>query len=230
MNRSFTNTLRTFMDNYLPGFLRNNRFLLYPVFFYWYKGKNVGYYMNFKSIAKNISEKEFADAYRNLDCVANDRETDLNTGCKDFMMENIDKEAVSILDVGCGRGYWLNIVSEKTQLEITGCDLYDSVKLKRGNYVKGNIENLPFEDKSFDIVTSHHTIEHVLNPEKAVSELKRVAKKQLMIVTPCQKYFKYTFDLHLNFFPDKESLVSLVNMQDYICKNISGDWVFIGKK
>lgn len=218
------------MDDYLPGFIRNNKFFLYPLFHYWYKGKSVSYYMNFKSIAKNISEKEFADAYRNLDCIANDRETDLNSGCISYMLDNLDKDAKTVLDVGCGRGYWLNLVSGKTNLVITGCDLYDSVNLKRGTYVRGNIENLPFEDNAFDIVTSHHTIEHVLNPEKAIIELKRITNKQLIIVTPCQKYFKYTFDLHLNFFPDEESLVSLINMENYSCKKISGDWVYIGIK
>lgn len=218
------------MDDFLPGFIRNNKYLLYPLFHYWYKGKNVSYYMNFKSIAKNISEKEFADAYRNLDCIANDREMDLNSSCISYMLDSFDKDAKTTLDVGCGRGHWLNFISEKTNLDITGCDLYDSVKLNRGKYVKGNIENLPFENDSFDIVTSHHTIEHVLNPEKAVSELKRVTKKQLIIVTPCQKYFKYTLDLHINFFPDENSLLSLINMENYSCKKFFGDWVYIGKK
>lgn len=218
------------MDDYLPKVIRNNKYFLYPVFYYWYKGKNVDYYMNFKSIARDISDEEFSEAYRNIDCIANDRETDLNSGCIEFMLEKMDKDSKTILDVGCGRGYWLNLISEKTGLEISGCDLYDNVNLKRGKYFKGNIENLPFDDNSFDIVTSHHTIEHVLHPEKAISELKRVTKKQLIIVTPCQKYFKYTFDLHLNFFPDESSLVSLIDMKNFECRNIDGDWVYIGYK
>jgi len=230
MNRSLTNTIREVMDNYLPGFIRDNKFFLYPVFYYWYKGKNVSYYMNFKEFAKNISEKEFTEAYRNLDCRANDRETDLNSGCIEYMLENMSKEAGSILDAGCGRGYWLNLVAENSSLRITGCDLYDNVKLKRGSYVKANLEDLPFDDNSFDIVTSHHTIEHVLNPQKAVNELKRVAAKQLIIVTPCQKYFKYTFDLHLNFFEEENSLTALMNMANYVCRKIMGDWVYIGYK
>ena len=230
MNRSITNTIRFVMDECIPPLIRDNKYFIYPLFYYWYKKKNVNFYMNFKSVAFDLSESEFAEAYRNLDCRANDRETDLNSSCVDYMLENLDKHADSMLDAGCGRGYWLNKVAEKTNLELTGCDLYDNVTLNRGTYVKGNIENLPFEDNSFDIVACHHTIEHVLSLDKAISELKRVAKKQLIIVTPCQRYFKYTLDLHVNFFPIESYLTSVIKMNKYTCKKKMGDWVYIGEK
>jgi ubiquinone/menaquinone biosynthesis C-methylase UbiE len=104
------------------------------------------------------------------------------------------------------------------------------VKLNKGKYIKSNIENLPFEDNSFDIVTCHHTIEHIINPGKAISELKRVAKKQLIIVTPCQRFFKYTLDLHINFFPVESYLTNLIDMKNFECKKVFGDWVYIGNK
>jgi len=230
MNRSITNTIRFIMDECIPPLIRDNKYFVYPLFYYWYKKKNVNFYMNFKSVAFDLSEREFADAYRDLDCRANDRETDLNSYCVEYMLENLDKNAGSMLDAGCGRGYWLNKVAERTNLELTGCDLYDDVKLNRGTYVKGNIENLPFEDNSFDIVTCHHTIEHVLNLDKAISELKRVARKQLIIVTPCQRYFNYTLDLHVNFFPIEPYLTSLIKMNKYTCKKKRGDWTYIGEK
>lgn len=218
------------MDECIPPLIRDNKYFIYPLFYYWYKKKNVNFYMNFKSVAFDLSESEFADAYRNLDCRGNDRETDLNKPCVDYMLENLDKNAITLLDAGCGRGYWLNMVSEKTNLDLTGCDLYDNVTLNRGTYVKGNIENLPFEDNSFDIVTCHHTIEHILNLDKAISELKRVAKKQLIIVTPCQRYFEFTLDLHINFFPIESYLTTIIKMNKYICKKKMGDWVYIGDK
>jgi len=191
---------------------------------------NVKFYMNFKSVAYNLSESEFSDAYRNLECRANDRETDLNQPLVNFMIQNIDKNSKTLLDIGCGRGYWLNKIADETDLELTGCDLYDNVKLDKGKYIKSNIDNLPFEDNSFDIVTCHHTIEHVINPEKAISELKRVTKKQLILVTPCQRFFIYTLDLHLNFFPAEYNLTNLLRFKNYICKKVSGDWVYIGNK
>lgn len=40
-----------------------------------------------------------------------------------------------------------------------------------------NIEQLPFADKAFDFVCCSHVLEHVSSPEKACSELMRVAKR-----------------------------------------------------
>lgn len=230
MNRTITNTIRFFLDELIPPVIRDNKYFIYPAFYFWFKGKNVKSYMNFKSYVYDLSEDEFADVYREVSILANDRETDLNLPSVDFMLKNLDKNSKSLLDIGCGRGYWLNKVAENTSLNLTGCDLYDNVKLDKGKYIKANIENLPFEDNEFDIVTCHHTIEHVRNLDKAISELKRVAKKQLIIVTPCQRYFYYTLDLHINFFPVESFLTSKIGLKKFNCKKIYGDWVYIGEK
>ena len=94
------------------------------------------------------------------------------------------------------------------------------------HYVQGNIASLPFADRSFDIVTCNHTLEHLRDLDQAISELKRVAKKQIIIVTPRQRYFYYTMDLHLHFFPLREDLVRTMNMENYSCENCGGDWCF----
>ncbi|MEY2828407.1 MAG: hypothetical protein RIQ33_265 [Bacteroidota bacterium] len=229
MNRTLTNSIRFILDECIPPILRDSRWFMYPFFYIWYKGKKVKFYMDFKSLVYNMTDAEYAQAYRELDCMATDRPTDMNQPSIDFMIKNISSDAKTMLDVGCGRGHWLNVVSEKTNLEVTGCDMYDEVKLNKGSYVKGNIEHLPFADKSFDIVTCHHTIEHLKNPKPAIDELKRVARKQVMIVTPCQKYYYYTMDMHINFYPIKEYLQDEIRMKNYECTNIWGDWVYIGK-
>ncbi|MDZ7363780.1 MAG: class I SAM-dependent methyltransferase [candidate division KSB1 bacterium] len=41
---------------------------------------------------------------------------------------------------------------------------------------QGFAENMPFSDKTFDYVTCCHTLEHVKDLDKAVAELKRVAR------------------------------------------------------
>lgn len=43
--------------------------------------------------------------------------------------------------------------------------------------VKADILNLPFENESFDIVFCNHVLEHIIDDEKAMSELYRVMKK-----------------------------------------------------
>ena len=66
------------------------------------------------------------------------------------------------------------------------------------------------------------------NPEKAISEIKRVAKRQVVIVVPKQRYFYYTLDQHVNFFPLKEKLQHLIGMDRSSCHKIWGDWVYLG--
>ena len=233
MNRSVTNAIRYVLDELLPPVLRDARWFMYPFFYIWYKGNKsaIKTYMDFKSIAYDMTEEQFIDVYRNLDCMARDRPTDLNMACIKYMLENLDPTAETIMDVGCGNGYWLNYVGDHNQkLKRTGCDLYDNVPtLKNANYVKGSIYKLPFEDNAFDIVTCHHTIEHLRELPDAIAELKRVAKKQLIIVTPRQRYYYYTMDMHLNFYPIASYLQQAILIKDNVCKDLQGDWVYLGK-
>jgi len=43
--------------------------------------------------------------------------------------------------------------------------------------VKADILDLPFDDNSFDVVICNHVLEHIINDQKAMSELYRVMKK-----------------------------------------------------
>jgi ubiquinone/menaquinone biosynthesis C-methylase UbiE len=228
MNRNITNAIRFILDECIPPLVRDARWFMYPFFYIWYKGKKMDLYMDFKSKVYQMTDEEYATAYRELDCLATDRPTDMNEQSIALMISKFDTSAKTILDVGCGRGYWLNKVTQATQLTATGCDMYDNVPFDKASYVKGNIYKLPFEDNSFDIVTCHHTIEHLLDLQPAIAELKRVAKKQLMIVTPKQKYYYYTMDMHVNFFPIKEYLQDAIKINTFECHAVWGDWVYIG--
>jgi ubiquinone/menaquinone biosynthesis C-methylase UbiE len=67
---------------------------------------------------------------------------------------------------------------------------------------------LPFADGAFDTVICSHTLEHVRNVERAVSELRRVCRKRLIIVVPSEREYKYSFNLHVSFFPYPHSLLN----------------------
>jgi ubiquinone/menaquinone biosynthesis C-methylase UbiE len=229
MNRGITNAIRLMMDEFLPPAIRDARWFMYPFFWYWFKGKNIALYMDFKKRAWCMSDEEFLSCYADLDCRATDRPSDLNKKSIDQMLQNLDREAKTLLDVGCGRGYWLKLLKEKTNLELTGCDVFANNDMPGIDYVTATVENLPFPDKSFDIVTCHHTIEHIREIGKAIEELKRVTRKQLMIVTPKQRYYYYSLDLHLHFFPEKNYLHQLVGLPDPECVNCNGDWCYIAR-
>lgn len=215
------------MDEGLPPFIRDSYWFMYPFFRFWFKNKNLKTYMDFKKIAWSLSNEEFDTIYSELDCRATDRPSDLNNASVEYMLKKIDTSSKNLLDVGCGRGYWLSLLQKKTTLELAGCDVFESAPIPSIKYSKGNIEALPFADNAFDIVTCHHTIEHIRDIKKAVSELKRVTKKQLIIVTPKQRYYYYTLDLHLHFFPFKESLLSLFEVKNAECIEYDGDWCLL---
>ena len=86
----------------------------------------------------------------------------------------------TILDVGCGTGISLERFQNKCK-EIIGLDPNkELLKQCKGKTILGKAEKLPFKDKSFDIVISLTSLHHT-NLKKSISEIKRVAKKQIVI-------------------------------------------------
>lgn len=227
MNRWLTNSIRFVMDECLPPIIRDNRFFMYPFFYVWYKGRNIKRHMNFKTLVYDMTPEEFEQFYHDRKSLATDRPTDLSDISIRYMLGQIDPEAKTLVDIGCGNGFFLR-EANKTGLECHGCDLQNTIQTEGMRYHYGNIENLPFTDKEFDVVTCHHTIEHIIDSSKAIAELKRIARKQLIIVVPCQRPLYYTLDEHVHFFPYEALLTNLIGLKNYTCTKIWSDWVYIG--
>lgn len=90
----------------------------------------------------------------------------------------------TILEVGCAAGH----VSEALRLlyptaRVTGIDVYASAvseAKKRYPHITFRVADahkLPFPDHTFDLVVCSETIEHVVDPAKVISEMKRVTSK-----------------------------------------------------
>jgi len=97
-----------------------------------------------------------------------------------FSIEDTFYNNKKVLDVGCGpRGSleWADMVLERTGLDPLS-DKYIKLTKKKHkmNYVKGYIENLPFESNYFDVVSAFNALDHVADIRKATSEIKRVLK------------------------------------------------------
>ncbi len=104
----------------------------------------------------------------------------------------ISKES-KILEVGVGTG--LSLESYPPNVNITGVDLSEAMlaeaeqlilekQYDQVNVLPMNAEELEFDDCSFDIVTSFHTISVVSDPRKMMSEIVRVCKPggQILII------------------------------------------------
>ena len=62
------------------------------------------------------------------------------------------------------------------------------------SYLKGSILNLPFEDNTFNVVTSFETIEHIKDDKGQVKEVLRVLKDGgLYIVSTPNAWSKHLF-------------------------------------
>jgi ubiquinone/menaquinone biosynthesis C-methylase UbiE len=104
----------------------------------------------------------------------------------------------NILDIASGEGYGSHLMS-KIAANVSGVDIdNESVnnankKYKADNliYIQGSATQIPFEDYEFDVVVSFETIEHLTDHETMISEIKRVLKKDgiLIISTPDKKYY-----------------------------------------
>lgn len=231
MNRDLTNVIRYFLDEWIPPAIRDSRWFMYPLFMIAYRGRNIREVMDFKSRVHSFAPEDYDRFYNNLNSLSRNRITDLNRPSLEFILDNIDPNARTLIDLGCGNGFLLKKIKERhPTLNLTGFDIKD--EHESGDiysYVKGNIEELPFPDQSFDVVTCSHTVEHFIHLEQCMSELVRIARKQVFIVTPCQRYYYFTLDEHVNFFHFEAALTSRIAIKTFTCEKMNGDWVFLGK-
>lgn len=92
------------------------------------------------------------------------------------------------LDVGCGTGAYCTMLKEKGFI-VTGVD-YSENMIKRAKkndpdniYYVMDASDLKFPDESFDLVLCIGILQCVRSHEKVISELKRVAKRKIIIST-----------------------------------------------
>ncbi len=115
-----------------------------------------------------------------------------NKGFLDLTAKRLELNQYSnMLDVGCGQGHWTKTLAPylAENSKITAIDndeswfesnaeLESHFKLSKidFNLKKGDAENIPFEDESFDFVTCQTVLIHLKNPKKALKEMTRVLK------------------------------------------------------
>lgn len=227
MNRGLTNAIRYVMDEWIPAGIRDTKWFMYPFYYFAYRGKNLASVMDFKKNVHHFTPEAYAAFYKGLNTISRNRKTDLNQVSIDAILAALG-DTKNLIDVGCGGAYLLKKIHEKhPHIALTGLDLKAPEDASFFDFVEGNVEHLPFEDKQFDTVVCCHTVEHLLKLNDCITELIRITKSKLIIVTPKQRYFYYTLDEHVNFFPYKEALTSCIPLANFTCENKGGDWVYI---
>lgn len=98
---------------------------------------------------------------------------------------------LDVLDVGCNHGYGTRVISESAA-SIIGVDVSpNSIAEAKRRHTHLRFEQvdgstLPFEDSSFDLVTSFQVIEHVANVPAFLFEIRRVLRPggRAVLTTP----------------------------------------------
>jgi ubiquinone/menaquinone biosynthesis C-methylase UbiE len=90
-----------------------------------------------------------------------------------------------LLDVGCGRGWYLYNVMHSCEsavgVDISWGHLKQAKLLTRDadglSIAQGDANKLPFQDGAFDIVLAVDVLEHLMQPQEALREVRRVLRK-----------------------------------------------------
>jgi SAM-dependent methyltransferase len=88
-----------------------------------------------------------------------------------------NREDVRILDIGCSFGIILEQVTPRGGFGI-GVDMDGSIGRYGRNiaFARADAENLPFADRSFDIVICNHVYEHTDDASRLFAEVRRVMR------------------------------------------------------
>lgn len=106
-------------------------------------------------------------------------------------------DGLRVLEIGCGRGGFSRFLASRGA-ELVAADFSPAaVDMARRALPEGgaseamvaDIEAIPFDRGSFDLVVSLDTIEHVPNPTRAVAELVRVLRPGGKLVLTTNNYF-----------------------------------------
>ena len=115
-----------------------------------------------------------------------------------------------VLDAGCGTGHNSRYaLFLRPDLKITGLDIEPSYKEdvpKEITFVSGDINRLRFKNESFDAVLCFHLIEHLPDPRKAASELRRVLKTGGLLFAEAPNWVCTLLPIGTNFWDDPTHL------------------------
>ena len=126
------------------------------------------------------------------------------------------KENASLLEIGCGRGQYLNKIAEiydSAQPKLFGLDLSSGlIELKQRynkdiHWIMADGEDLPFADKVFDIVLFNGSLHHMPDYEKAMQEAFRTVRPdgRILLFEPISTFFSRTMHHLLDPFVFKKT-------------------------
>lgn len=93
----------------------------------------------------------------------------------------------TLLDVGCGAGKFCQMAA-KLGAKVAGIDATEELleiareRVPQGDFRVGEMEELPYSDSSFDIITGFNSFQYASSPVNALRQARRVARPQGTVV------------------------------------------------
>jgi ubiquinone/menaquinone biosynthesis C-methylase UbiE len=115
----------------------------------------------------------------------------------------------TVLDLACGEGYGSAMLAEEAE-QVTGIDINEcAIKHAAATYVKSNLEFIKSSItkvgitgcRLFDVIVCFEALEHVVEHDKVVSEVKRLLKEDgiFIVSTPDKQLHTDTANYHNPF-------------------------------
>lgn len=185
--------------------------------------------LSFQRDAWTYDARRWREVYEAThDSLVASRRSDTSPRQVDWIVGRVRETAPrTVLDVGSGAGYVASAlagaITPDSRLYLA--DPYQAPgqgAVPRARLVSALAWQLPFQDGSIDVLVSTHTLEHLPRLSSAFQEFRRVARR-ILVVVPLQRWSRYSWDLHLHFFPYLEYLPGLLETPAASARVIDGD-------
>lgn len=139
-----------------------------------------------------------------------------------------------VLDAGCGVGYGAEMLAEAGASRVVGLDIAaESVQdaIARagpiGEFVLGDLEQLPFTSCSFDVLVCFEVIEHVHRRELALDELRRVLRPEgvLIVSSPNRDVYLPGNPHHVHEYTPSELHAALTKRFRHVALYRQHQWI-----
>ena len=131
-----------------------------------------------------FSDKKISELYSKSICSYRPQTKHLSKTYIELFETNIPftSRNISILEIGCGNGFFLNELLKRGYKNLYGIDPSKKMVSETPYIIKKNIKKSIFKKglfkaNKFDIICCFHTLDHVLDPNELIFESSKLLKK-----------------------------------------------------
>jgi ubiquinone/menaquinone biosynthesis C-methylase UbiE len=145
------------------------------------------------------------------------------------LLKHIDiKPGHDLLEIGCGSGPVSNHISKKYMAKVVGTDVdEDQITLARNNskdlknvtFMVSDATDLPFKNKSFDIVLSINVLHHISNWMDALKEINRVLRNGGYLVLAELLFTKWSQGIGRLYSKQVYGITTMENLDSFTTDN-----------